>query len=470
MADETPDAPRDDVPGAIPPLRDETGELSPAFVAAIVTAIEAADAATATALAGNLHEVDLADVLMALPPGDRSLFVLLLGARFDFTALTEVDQSVRIEILEALPSNVVADGLRELESDDAVYILEDLDEAQKFEILSQLPLPERTALQRSLDYPEESAGRRMQTDFIAVAPFWTVGQTIDYLRNEKDLPDDFYEIFVIDPRYRLLGTVSLDRMLRTQRHVRIGEVMNEARHLVKATEDQEVVARIFERYNLLSAAVIDEADRLVGVITIDDIVDVIQQEAEEDLRALAGVGDEEISDSVLETVRGRFVWLFFNIFTAFAAAAVISSFEYSIGEMVALAALMPIVASMGGNAGAQSMTVAVRALATGDIDKRNALRTIRREAVVGLVNGVLLAILIGTISGLWFRNLGLGLVMGAALIVNLVVAGLAGILIPLTLNRLRVDPAVASSVFVTTVTDVVGFFAFLGLATWLLIG
>jgi magnesium transporter len=466
----------DDLDPSIPPdaavlaLRDEDGDLNPAFVDAISAAIEAGDSERVRALAGDLHEADVGDLIEALHADERTRFVQLLGEDFDFTALTEVDETVRVQILEELPREAVVEGVRDMDSDDAVYLLEDLDEEDKADILAQLPFPDRLALQRALDYPEETAGRRMQTDFIAVPPFWTVGQTIDYLRERQDLPEEFYEIYVIDPGFRLLGSVSLNRLLRTQRPKRIKDVMHETRHLVQATEDQEEVARQFERYNLVSAAVVDESERLVGVITIDDIVDVIQAEAEEDIRALAGVGDEEISDSVLYTVRTRSVWLIVNLATAFLASSVIGLFDATIEKMVALAILMPIVASMGGNAGTQTMTVAVRALATRDLDANNAWRIIGREAAVGVVNGIGFAAIVGTVAALWFHDAQLGMVIGAAMIINLLAAALAGIAIPLTLDRFDIDPAVASGVFVTMVTDVVGFLAFLGLATWILLG
>ncbi|WP_181701925.1 magnesium transporter [Chthonobacter albigriseus] len=468
MADNEPIAPDDNVEPAAPPLRDEDGDLSYDFVAAVTEAVEAGDADRVRALAGDLHESDMGDLIEAMHAEDRAPFVRLFGAEFDFTALTEVDETIRVQILEELPTATVVEGVREMDSDDAVYLLEDLDEADKAEILSQLPFPDRLALQRSLDYPEETAGRRMQTDFIAVPPFWTVGQTIDYLRDQDDLPEEFFEIYVIDPGFRLLGSVSLNRILRAARPTRINEIMHENRHLVSATEDQEEVARLFERYNLISAAVVDEGERLVGVITVDDILDVIQAEAEEDIRAMAGVGDEEISDSVLYAVRTRWLWLVVNLGTAMLASSIIGIFGASIEQMVALAVLMPIVASMGGNAGTQTMTVAVRAIATRDLDSNNAWRIIGREVLVGLLNGASFAVIVGLVAALWFQDPMLGAVMGSALIINLLAAALAGILIPLALDRFDVDPAVASGVFVTMVTDTVGFFAFLGLATWIL--
>jgi magnesium transporter len=305
----------------------------------------------------------------------------------------------------------------------------------------------------------------MQTEFVAVPPFWTVGQTIDYMREDRNLPDRFSQIFVIDPTFRLLGAVDLDRVLRSRRSVKIDEVMHETRHAIPATMDQEEAAQVFEQYDLLSAAVVDENERLVGVLTIDDVVDVIQQEAEEDIMRLGGVGDEELSDSVLATSRSRVPWLLVNLVTAFVAATVIGLFDATIEQVVALAVLMPIVAGMGGNAGSQTMTVTVRALATKDIDIYNAGRIIRREMGVGFINGIVFALLVGTVAGFWF-DFHIGAIIAAAMVINLFVAALAGILIPLLLDRVGADPAVSSAVFVTSVTDVVGFFAFLGLAAW----
>ena len=356
--------------------------------------------------------------------------------------------------------------MRELDSDDAVSILEDLDEADRAEILERLPAAERDALKRSLDYPEDSAGRRMQAEFIAVPPFWTVGQTIDFMRETEDLPDTFYEIFVVDPTHHLCGTVPLDKLLRSKRPVRIADIMRDDPDVVRATDDQEDVARVFQHYNLVSAAVTDESGRLVGVIMIDDIVDVIEEEADEDLKALGGVNaEEELSDDVLYTVRSRFPWLLANMVAALVASSVIRLFEDSIERMIALAVLMPIVASMGGNAGTQTMTVTVRALATRDLGRANAWRIIRREVCVGILNGLGFAVIMGVIAALWFGVADLGVVIGLALLTVLSVAALGGILIPLLLNRLGVDPAVSSGPFVTTITDIVGFFAFLGIAT-----
>jgi len=468
MADTLPDAPHADHPLPELELRSEDGDLSSDFLEALTAAIEAGDAALTQHMAGELHEADVGDLIEALHPQDRSAFVQLLGKTFDFTALTEVDATVRARLLDELPTDTVVEGVREMDSDDAVYLLEDLDDADQEEILAKLPFTDRLALQRSLDYPDETAGRRMQTDFIAVPPFWTVGQTIDYLREQTNLPDEFYEIFVTDPGFRFLGTVALNRLLRASRRTKVGDIVREDSQHVLADEDQEEVARQFERYNLVSAAVVDTSGRLVGVITIDDIVDVIQAEAEEDIRALAGVGDEEISDSVFYTLRTRWVWLAVNLATAFLASWVIGVFDGAIEKMVALAALMPIVASQGGNAATQTMTVTVRAIATRDLDHNNFWRIFRRELSVGLLNGISFAAMVGTLAGLWFDDALLGVVFGSAMIINMIAAALAGMLIPLAMERFDIDPAVASGAFVTTVTDCVGYASFLGLATWIL--
>lgn len=448
-------------------IRDaETGGMAAVYVDAVLLAIDANDTALARQLTTDLHEADLADLIEALPAPERSRLIALLGSHFDFTALTELDEGVRLSLLENLPVDTVAEGLAGLDSDDAVFILEDLTVEDQAEILDQLPALERIVLQRSLNYPEESAGRRMQTEYIAVPPFWTVGQAIDYMRDTEDLPENFYELFVVDPTYRLLGTVALDRLLRAQRPISVSDIMGETAHTVQAEEDQEEVARTFERYNLVSAAVVDESERLVGVLTIDDIVDVIHEEHEEDFKRMAGVGDEEISDNVMNAVRSRFIWLMVNLGTAVLASVIIGLFDATIQQMVALAVLMPIVASMGGNAATQTMTVAVRALATRELDSYNVRRIILREGTVGLINGILFAIVIGLVTAMWFGSAGLSIVIAVAMVINMFSAGLAGILIPIVLDKLKADPAIASGVFVTTVTDVVGFFAFLGLAAW----
>lgn len=449
---------------AVAPRPEDEGP-DPDFVARVGAAIEAGNVELLRALTADLHEADVAALLVALDPEDRPKLIRLLGSNFDFTALTELDETVRVQILEELPVETVAEGVREIDSDDAVYILEDLDDEEKQEILGQLPMPERAALQRSLDYPEESAGRRMQTEFIALPPFWTVGQALDYIGETEGLPETFFEVFVVEPTYRLTGSVPLDRLVRTRRSVKLGEVVTPDRHVVKATDDQEDVARVFERYNLISAPVVDDAGRIVGVMTIDDVVDVIQEEADEDVKALGGVAaDEELSDSFWYIAKSRFSWLLLNLIAANLASFVISLFADELQRMVALAVLMPIVASQGGNAGTQTMTVAVRALATRELRASNAGRVIVRELMVGLFNGVAFAVIMAAVVFARFGAADLGFVIALAMIINLVAAALGGILIPLALSRMKVDPAVSSGPFVTTVTDVVGFFAFLGIA------
>ncbi len=456
-------APADAAPNG---LRDEEGTIRPEFVETVAEAIAGRDAGLLQSLVGDLHESDTGDLIEALDHDLRPQFVELLGKDFDFTALTEVDDAVREDILEELAAETVAEGVRELDSDDAVYILEDLPKEEQAEILEQLPPPERVAISKRLDYPEESAGRRMQTEFIAAPPAWTVGQTIDYMRETEDLPERFFEIYVVDPAGKFLGAVPLDRLMRTKRPVPMSELMEPERYVVRADEDQERVARQFERYNLVAAPVIDVNDRMVGVMTFDDIVDVIEQEAEEDIKALGGVGrTEELSDSVWQVTKGRFNWLLINLGTAFLASSVLKLFEGELQKMVALAVLAPIVASQGGNATTQTMTVVVRALATRELGAGNAPRVIARELMVGLLNGLAFAVITGVAAAAWFKVPGLGVVIGLAMICNLVAAALGGILIPLTLHRLGRDPAVASSPFVTTVTDIVGFFSFLAIAT-----
>lgn len=448
------------------PFRDPDGELNAGFVQAVAEAVDTADRTHVCALVEDLHEADVGSLLEALEPDQRPRLIELLGKDFDFTALTEVDDAVREDILEELETETVAEGVRELDADDAVYILEDLDQADKDEILDRLPATERVAIQRALDYPEDSAGRRMQTEFIAVPPFWSVGQTLDFMRESEDLPETFYEIFVVDPGHRLLGSVPLDRLLRSKGPAAIEEVMRDDDHLVRATDDQEDAARLFQRYNLVSAAVVDEGGRLVGVLMVDDIVDVLDEEADAEIKALGGVNaEEEISDDVMDTARSRFPWLLANSVTAVVSAAVIGLFAQSVERMVALAVLMPIVASMGGNAGTQTMTVTVRALATRQLGRANTWRIVRREVVVGLINGVVFGLILGVVAALWFGVNDLGVVIGLALLAVLSVAAFGGILIPLLLHRLGIDPAVSSGPFVTTTTDIVGFFAFLGIAT-----
>ena len=448
------------------PMRNEDGDIRPEFIDEVTRCIRANDATFLREVVAELHEADVGDLIEALEPDDRVSLVELTGADFHFSALNEVDDTVREEILEELEPATVAEGVRELESDDAVELLEDLDEEDQEEILEKLPPPERIAIERRLLYPENSAGRRMQTEFITVPPDWTVGQAIDYMRETPDLPDRFYEIYAVDAARRWQGAIPLDVLLRSRRPVPLADLIDEDRRRVVVTDDLEEVARLFGKYNLVATPVVDAEDRLVGVITVDDVVDVIEEEADEEIKALGGVtSDEELSDNVWTTAKGRFNWLLVNLATAFLASSVLGLFEGQLEKMVALAVLAPIVASQGGNAATQTMTVAVRALATRELGASNAIRVVIREILVGLVNGLAFAVITGIAAVAWFRIPGLGMVIGLAIICNLVAGALGGILIPLVLERVRADPAVASGTFVTTVTDVVGFFSFLGIAT-----
>jgi magnesium transporter len=449
--------------------RTEADEAVAQRVAEFSAAIEAQNLDRVRELAAGLRAPDLADVLELLGADERVTLIQALGADFDPEVLSELDAGVRDQLFETLPKDFLAQAVSQLETDDAAYVLEGLEEAEKQDLLARMPAQDRLALERNLEYPEETAGRLMQTDFVAVPPFWTVGQVIDHMRETDDLPETFSDIFVVDPAHRVLGSVDLSRLLRTKRQVPVETIMDRDRHVISATADQEEIAREFERYDLKSAPVADEHGRLVGAITVDDVVEVIQEETEEDLRRLAGVGDESLADSVVNTVRNRIQWLALNLVTAMLSASVIKLFDASIEKMVALAVLMPIVASMGGNAATQTMAVAVRALATRELGRVNARRIILREASVGLINGFVLAALLALVVYVVFGRGTLGIVIAAAMIFNLFAAALAGILIPLGLERLGFDPAVASGVFVTTVTDIVGFCAFLGLATLFLL-
>jgi magnesium transporter len=451
------------------PVARSTARPTAERVGKLVEALEASRVEEVRSLVADLRAPDLADLIELIEPDQRVALIAMLGPAFDPEVLSELDESVRDQLSEALSNADLAWAVARLDTDDAAYVLESLEEADKQEVLSQIPSGDRAALERNFEYPEETAGRLMTTDFVAVPPFWSVGHVIDHMREAEDLPETFSDIFVVDPTFRVLGSIDLSRLLRSKRHIGVADIMDGDRHVVLATADQEEMARQFERYDLRSAPVVDANQRLVGVVTVDDVVEVIEEETEEDLRLLAGVGDESLADSVLETVRSRFLWLFINILTALIASTVIKAFDASIAQMVSLAVLMPIVASMGGNAGTQTMTVAVRALATQQLGPYNARRVILREASVGLINGLIFAVVLAGVVLLWFGPSLLGAVIAAAMIFNLVAAALAGILIPLLLHRFGYDPAVASGVFVTTVTDVVGFFAFLGLATLILL-
>jgi magnesium transporter len=450
-------------------LRDAWGALRPEFLEDIKSALTGQDAKQARGLTRDLHAADLADVMEVLPTGERIGLITLLGKSFDVEALAELDEGTRDSIVEELPPDVMAAAIKKLDTDDAVYLLEDLDRKQRSEILAKIPKEDRVTLNRALDYPEDTAGRLMQTEFVAVPAFWTVGKVIDHTRATRGLPEHFVEIYVTDADFHLKGALPLSRILRTARERDVAALMDTDQTVFKVTDTKEDVAYKFEQYNLVSAAVTDGSGRLVGTLMVDDVLDIIQEQAEDDMLRLGGVAaSEELAGHVFTVTKSRFLWLFVNLLTAILASWVISWFDATIQQMVALAVLMPIVASMGGNAGTQTMTVAVRALATRQLGPFNAVRVVWRECAVGLINGFLFAIIMGLFTWWWFGFSALGLIIGAAMIINLLAAALAGILLPLALDWFESDPAVSAAVFLTTVTDVTGFFSFLGLATlWL---
>ena len=383
--------------------------------------------------------------------------------------LSELDDSTLDDIITEMDDKDVARAVSQMESDDAVHVLEDMDENEQRKIIDALPDKDRLIVKEGLSYPEDSAGRLLQKNLVSVPGLWTVGAVIDYFLIEENLPDEFYEVFIVDPMHHPIGTAALNKIVRSDRDKKISEIMEKEPTLVRVDTDQEEVAYLFRQYDLTSMGVVDDGGRLIGVITFDDVVDVIEEEAEEDLMLMSGIQETDITESVFVASKNRVTWLIVNLGTAILASMVIAMFDATINQMVALAVLMPIVASMGGNAGTQTMTVTVRAIATRELTATNMKRIIFREFSIALLNGVIIAILIGGLSWVWFDNTLLGLVMGVAMIVNMIMAGLAGILIPITLDKVKIDPALASSIFVTTITDVIGFFAFLGLASQVLI-
>ncbi|WP_033920521.1 magnesium transporter [Sphingomonas sp. 37zxx] len=443
---------------------DEDDRLKPAFVRAILEAVEAGDTEGANALVEPLHAADIADLIEIAPADMRASLAAAISERIDGDVLAEMNDWVRDALVEALNPRQLADIAGELDTDDAVAIIEDLDEEDQRAVLRALDPDDRAAIEEALSYPEESAGRLMQRELIAVPEHWTVGDVLDYLRGDDQLTTDFWEIFVVDPAHRPVGTCNLSWVLRTPRVVAMTDVMKREQTLIPVDMDQEEVALRFQKYALISAAVVDSSGRLVGVVTVDDIVHIISQEAGEDALLMSGAGDGDINEPIADSYRARVRWLIANLFTALLASGIIAAFGGAIEQMVALAVLMPIVASIGGNAGTQAMAVAVRALATNQLTKSNTLRTIRREILVALMNGLTIAVLLGSGAALLYASPMLGMVIASAILLNILVAGLAGVLVPVVLERLEQDPAVASSVFVTMVTDSMGFLAFLGLA------
>lgn len=447
------------------PHLDEDDQLKSAFVRQVFDAVEAREDERVRELVSPLHPADLADLFEQAPSELRTDFAASLAGLLDSDVIAELNDHVREELIDTLDPREVADIASELETDDAVAIIEDMEEEDQRAVLRELSPDDRAAIEEALSYPEESAGRLMQRDLIAVPEHMTVGQVIDYLRDNQDLTTDFWEVFIVDPQHKPIGTANLSWILRTPRNVGMSDVMKREQTLIPVDMDQEEVALRFQKYALISAAVVDPAGRLVGMITVDDVVHIIQEEASEDILKLSGAGDGDINEPILDSYKSRVRWLIANLITALVASSVIRLFEGTIAQMVALATLMPIVAGVGGNAGTQTMAVAVRAIATNQLTHSNTIRTIAREIRVAFLNGATVALVIGLGVALVFTNAQLGMVIAAAMMTNIVFAGFAGVMVPVILDRMDVDPAVSSSVFVTMITDSMGFFAFLGLAS-----
>jgi magnesium transporter len=443
---------------------DEDDRLKPAFVRKVLDAVEAGDAAGARALVEPLHPADIADLFELTPHEDRAGLATAITDLLDGDVFAEMNDYVREDLIDALSATQVADIASELDTDDAVAIIEDMEPADQREVLRALDPDDRAAIEEALSYDEETAGRLMQRELIAVPEHWSVGDVLDYLRQHDELTTDFWEIFVVDPAHKPVGTVALSWILRTPRGIAISDVMQREQTLIPVDMDQEEVALRFQKYALISAAVVDPVGRLVGMITVDDVVHIISEEAGEDILRLSGAGDGDINEPITLTVRTRVLWLVINLGTAMLAAAVVGLFEGEIAKFALLAALMGIVSGMGGNAGTQTLAVVVRALATNQLTSSNTIWMIVREFRIALANGLLLGVLIGAGTILFYHNATLGVVFGAAILINNLVAGLSGVLIPVGLERAGVDPAVSSAVFVTMMTDCMGFFVFLGLA------
>lgn len=442
-------------------------DLDPDVIRDVIVGLD--DGQAIERIIAPLHPAQTADLIEVLRGHLRTQLVDRLRDGFDPLVLAELDETVRDEVAERLGTEAIAKAIAALDSDDALNLIVTLEETKQRRVLHAIPSALRAILEEGISFPEDSAGRLMQRELVAAPAFWTVGEVIDFLRESDDLPDDFYDIFVVDPRHRLIGAVPLNRVLRAKRPVPVREIMIPDLVTIPLSMDQEEVAYVFAQQDLVSAPVIDDTNRLIGVITVDDIVDVIHEEAEEDLMRLGGVQEDDLYDAVIDTGKSRFAWLFVNLATAIVASIVIGLFQGTIEQIVMLAVLMPIAASMGGNAGTQTLTVAVRAIAMRELSPANALRVLSKEVLVGVFNGLLFAAIVGAIAWVWSGNVGIGIVMAVAMAVTMVIAGLAGAAIPLGLSMTRFDPAIASGVFLTTVTDVVAFLAFLGLGAWLLL-
>ena len=443
-------------------------EFNKEYIKVVTDKIGNNDALFITNSFKEMHPADAADIIEHLSQADREKLIKLNNFKIDPEVFIELNESIQSEIIKYLSSDSIVSILKNLDSDDAIKILENVEEKDKNTILSSLPPKDRFALLESLSYPEDSAARIMQREFTAIPSNWSVGQTIDYLRENKDLPEEFLEIFIVDESFKPIGTVPSSKVLRTSRENKMVSIMSESPLLIPVDMDKEEVGNLFENYNLNSACVVDKTNKLVGMITSDDVLTVLKEEAEEDTLRLAGVGDEVITDGVITKTKRRFNWLLLNLFTAFIATWVISIFGATIEQMVVLAFLMPIVASMGGNAGMQTLAVTVRTLATNDLTKNNFTTNILKEFNIGILNGIIFAAISSFIVQIWFNDIQLSMIISISMMLTMIVAGLFGILVPVTLKRMNIDPAIASSVFVTTITDVIGFISFLGVAAYFL--
>jgi len=441
-------------------------EFNKEYINVVIGKIANNDALFITNSFKEMHPADAADIIEHLTENDREKLIKLNNFKIEPEVFVELNESIQAEIIKYLSSDSIVMILKNLDSDDAIKILENVEEKDKNSILSSLPPKDRFALLESLSYPEDSAARIMQREFTAIPSNWSVGQTIDYLRENKDLPEEFLEIFIIDEEFKPLGSVPASKVLRTSRDTKMLSIMSETQQLIPVDMDKEEVGHLFENYNLNSACVIDKNNKLVGMITSDDVLTVLKEEAEEDTLRLAGVGDEEITDGVLKKTKRRFTWLLLNLFTAIIASIVIGFFQEDIEKVVALAVLMPIVASMGGNAGMQTLAVTIRTIATNELTKNNFTQNILKEFSIGILNGIIFAIISAGVVHLWFNDTTLSLIISISMVLNMIVAGLFGILVPVSLKKMNIDPAIASSVFVTTITDVIGFLSFLGIGAY----
>ncbi len=441
-------------------------EFNKEYIKVVTEKISNNDANFITNSFKEMHPSDAADIIEHLNETDRENLIKLNNFKLDPQVFVELNESIQTEIIKYLSNDSIVDILKNLESDDAIKILENLEEKNKNDILGSLPPKDRFVLLESLSYPEDSAARIMQREFTAIPSNWSVGQTIDYLRENKDLPEEFLEIFIVDSEFKPIGTVPSSKVLRTPRDSKMISIMNKSQLLIPVDMDREEVGHLFENYNLNSACVVDKANKLVGMITSDDVLTVLKEEAEEDALRLAGVGDEEITDGIFKKTKRRFNWLLLNLFTAIIASVVIGFFQEDIEKVVALAVLMPIVASMGGNAGMQTLAVTIRSIATNELTKNNFSQNVIKEFSIGILNGIIFAIISAIVVHIWFNDLTLSLIISISMVLNMIVAGLFGILVPISLKKFNIDPAIASSVFVTTITDVIGFLSFLGVGAF----